>query len=50
MLIAALSACHMLWYLHFASDAGIAVAAYEDEPLAVGETDARGASRFLSDN
>jgi len=48
MLIAALSACHMLWYLHFASDAGIAVAAYEDEPLAVGETDARGASRFLN--
>ncbi|MGM0743460.1 MAG: OsmC family protein [Pseudomonadota bacterium] len=48
MLIAALSACHMLWYLHFASDAGIAVAGYEDEPLAVGETDAGGASRFLS--
>ncbi|MGR3518756.1 MAG: OsmC family protein [Roseovarius sp.] len=47
MLIAALSACHMLWFLHLASDAGIAVTAYADEPLAVGETDAAGASRFL---
>lgn len=48
MLIAALSACHMLWFLHFASDAGITVIAYEDDPRAVGETDAGGASRFLS--
>lgn len=47
MLIAALAACHMLWFLHLASDAGIAVQAYEDDPLAVGETDAQGASRFL---
>ena len=47
MLIAALSACHMLWFLHLASGAGIVVMAYEDDPLAVGETDAQGASRFL---
>ncbi|MEI4196413.1 OsmC family protein [Roseovarius sp. E0-M6] len=47
MLIAALSACHMLWFLHYASDAGIAVQAYSDDPQAVGETDADGASRFL---
>ena len=47
MLIAALSACHMLWFLHLASDAGIVVTGYEDDPLAVGETDAQGASRFL---
>lgn len=47
LLIAALSACHMLWFLHLASDAGIVVTAYEDDPLAVGETDAQGASRFL---
>lgn len=25
LLLATVSACHMLWYLHFASDAGIAV-------------------------
>ncbi|MDT8327525.1 MAG: OsmC family protein [Roseovarius sp.] len=47
MLIAALSACHMLWFLHLASDAGIVVHAYQDDPLAVGETDANGANRFL---
>ncbi|MEB8385877.1 OsmC family protein [Rhodobacteraceae bacterium KMM 6894] len=47
MLISALSACHMLWFLHLASDAGIAVQSYADDPLAVGETDALGASRFL---
>ena len=47
LLIASLSACHMLWYLHLASDAGIAVQEYSDDPLAVGETDKTGASRFL---
>ena len=47
MLIAALSACHMLWFLHLAGNAGIAVQGYADDPLAVGETDASGASRFL---
>lgn len=48
MLIAALSACHMLWFLHLASGAGIAVQAYQDDPMAVGETNATGASRFLN--
>lgn len=47
LLIAALSACHMLWYLHLASDAGIAVQSYADDPCAVGETLPDGASRFL---
>lgn len=47
LLIAALSACHMLWFLHLASDAGITVLGYEDAPEAVGETEANGASRFL---
>ncbi len=32
MLIAALSSCHMLWYLHLASEAGVTVLAYEDVP------------------
>ena len=48
LLISALSACHMLWYLHLASDADIAVQAYTDDPVAVGETLSDGASRFLS--
>lgn len=47
LLIASLSSCHMLWYLHLASEAGIAVMAYQDDPLAVGETERGGAGRFL---
>lgn len=30
MMLAALSACHMLWYLHLCADAGVVVTAYED--------------------
>jgi organic hydroperoxide reductase OsmC/OhrA len=30
LLVAAVSACHKLWYLHLCSDAGIAVTAYLD--------------------
>ena len=47
LLLSALSACHMLWYLHLASSAGIVVTAYEDAPQAVGETAPDGAGRFL---
>lgn len=47
LLLSALSSCHMLWYLHLASDAGIAVQAYEDMPLGVGESAPDGAGRFL---
>jgi len=32
LLLGALSACHMLWVLHLSADAGITIAAYEDEP------------------
>jgi organic hydroperoxide reductase OsmC/OhrA len=48
MLLSALSACHMLWYLHKASDAGITVQAYHDTPVGKGETSPNGAGRFLS--
>ncbi|HEX5387896.1 MAG TPA: OsmC family protein [Gemmatimonadales bacterium] len=30
LLVASLSSCHMLWYLHLAADAGVVVTAYED--------------------
>ncbi len=30
MLVASLSACHMLWYLHLCSENGIVVVSYED--------------------
>jgi len=46
LLLSALSACHMLWYLHYASDAGIAVQAYEDSPLGRVEMGPGGAGRF----
>ncbi len=48
LLLSALSACHMLWYLHYASDAGIVVLAYRDEPVGYGETLSSGAGRFVS--
>ena len=48
LLLASLSACHMLWYLHLASAAGIVVHAYRDDPVGVGETSPNGAGRFLS--
>ncbi len=47
LLLASLSGCHMLWYLHLASEVGIVVRAYEDAPLGVGETGPRGDGRFL---
>lgn len=31
LLVASLSACHMLWYLHLCTDAGIQVSAYRDD-------------------
>lgn len=47
LLLSALSACHMLWYLHYASDAGIIVTAYDDSPEALGEVLPSGAGRFV---
>ena len=35
LLIAALSTCHQLWYLHLCVDAGIVVVAYSDEASGV---------------
>lgn len=47
LLLSALSACHMLWYLHYASDAGLRVLGYEDSPLGQGEIGPGGAGRFV---
>jgi len=47
LLLSSLSACHMLWYLHLACNAGIVVTAYEDEPIGVGQTSANGAGCFV---
>jgi organic hydroperoxide reductase OsmC/OhrA len=48
LLVSALASCHMLWYLHLASKAGIVVSAYQDDPRGLGETLPNGAGRFLS--
>ena len=33
LLVASLSSCHMLWYLHLCSDAGIVAISYVDNPI-----------------
>lgn len=48
LLLASLSACHMLWYLHLASEAGIIVHGYEDYPVAIGRTEGNGAGAFVN--
>lgn len=48
LLLSALAACHMLWYLHLAAVAGVVVNSYEDQPEGLGETTPDGAGRFLS--
>lgn len=47
MLLASLSACHMLWYLHLASDTGIVVTDYHDDPVGLAESSPDGTGRFL---
>jgi len=35
LLVASISACHMLWYLHLCADSGIAVTGYRDDASGV---------------
>jgi organic hydroperoxide reductase OsmC/OhrA len=46
LLVASLSACHQLWYLHLCADAGIVVLAYIDHAEGVMEKSADGAACF----
>jgi organic hydroperoxide reductase OsmC/OhrA len=46
LLVATLSACHMLWYLHLAAVAGVVVESYEDAAEGTLEIDPDGAGRF----
>ncbi len=46
LLLASLSSCHMLWYLHVCAEAGVVVTAYEDKATgSMQETD-DGGGRF----
>jgi organic hydroperoxide reductase OsmC/OhrA len=46
LLVAALSACHKLWYLHLAADAGIVVTAYTDRAEGIMEERSDGSGKF----
>lgn len=46
MLVAALSACHMLWYLHLCAANGVVVTAYEDTAEGQMQTHADGSGEF----
>src|SRR6202051_5035805 len=46
LLVASVSACHMLWYLHLCADAGLVVRAYEDAVEGIMTEAADGAGRF----
>jgi organic hydroperoxide reductase OsmC/OhrA len=46
LLVASLSACHLLWYLHVCADAGIVVVDYVDEAQGTMVVDKEGNGRF----
>jgi organic hydroperoxide reductase OsmC/OhrA len=46
LLVAAVSSCHQLWYLHLAADAGIVVTDYVDRAEGLMQEDADGSGRF----
>ena len=48
MLVATLSSCHMLWFLHLCAEAGVIVTDYVDEPQGTMEQTADGGGQFTS--
>jgi organic hydroperoxide reductase OsmC/OhrA len=48
LLLASLSACHKLWYLHLCADAGIVVTAYEDQAEGIMYEEPNGAGQFTT--
>jgi len=46
LLVAALSQCHMLWYLHLCATAGVVVTAYSDDAGGTMEEEPDGAGQF----
>jgi organic hydroperoxide reductase OsmC/OhrA len=47
LLVASLSTCHMLWYLHLCAVGKVVVLEYEDQPSGTMEETADGGGRFL---
>ncbi len=48
LLVASLSQCHLLWYLHLAAEAGVVVVGYVDHPEGEMALSADGGGRFTS--
>jgi organic hydroperoxide reductase OsmC/OhrA len=48
LLLASISTCHMLWYLHLCSDGGIVVTNYTDNGKGIMEETADGGGKFIS--
>jgi organic hydroperoxide reductase OsmC/OhrA len=48
LFLAAVSQCHMLWFLHLAAVAGVVVTDYEDRATAVMEEEPSGAGQFTA--
>lgn len=48
LLVASLSACHQLWYLHLCANAGVTVLAYEDRAEGVLRLHADGSGEFAN--
>lgn len=48
LLVASISTCHQLWYLHLCAVAGVVVSAYEDHAVGIMTEDATGAGQFVS--
>jgi organic hydroperoxide reductase OsmC/OhrA len=46
LLVASLSACHQLWYLHLCADAGLVITRYEDHSEGVMVEEPDGGGRF----
>jgi organic hydroperoxide reductase OsmC/OhrA len=46
LLVASLSQCHLLWYLHLAAEAGVVVTSYVDDAVGTMEERPGGAGRF----
>lgn len=46
LLVASLSGCHMLWFLHLCAEAGIVVTGYTDNPTGIMTETENGGGRF----
>ncbi|HEX8356663.1 MAG TPA: OsmC family protein [Segetibacter sp.] len=48
LLVASLSACHMLWFLHLCAEAGVVVVEYSDDATGTMEETQNGGGRFIN--